>query len=383
MERVNMWRVQLFELNYDHREAEAVKAVVEGGWLTMGEKTVAFETEFEALLGSGHCTAVSSCTAALHMSLLALDVGPGDEVLVPGLTFVAAVNAVRMVGGTPVLVDCESYDVWNCGVENFAAGITPRTKAVTCVHYGGYPCRMDNLASLCREQGVPLIEDAAHSPGGTFGGQALGTWGDIGCFSFFTNKNLSVGEGGMLWTGDEELHRRLRYLRSHGMTSLTLDRHQGRAITYDVVRPGLNYRIDEMRAALGLIQLEKLAAANEERRRLVHYYHERMDEIDAVHVPFRRHDTGGGTYHIYPILLAEGVDRDAVVGALRARGVQASIHYPSIAEFQAYSDLQSDACPIASDISRREMTLPLFPTMGDEKVDIVCEALADSLAEVV
>lgn len=377
-----MWKVQLFELNYDDREPRAVRDVVESGWITMGQQTLDFEAAFEDLLGHGHCTAVSSCTAALHMSMMALDIGPGDEVIVPALTFIAAANAVRLVGATPVLSDCASHDDWNSGVEQIRARIGPRTKAITCVHYGGYPCEMDALVELAREHDLALVEDVAHAPGGLFRGRALGTWGDIGCFSFFTNKNLSVGEGGMLVTEDPELNQRLRHLRSHGMTTLTLDRHEGRAITYDVVRPGLNYRIDEMRAALGLVQLDKLAAGNAERRRLTRYYRQRLEQDDRVHVPFAGVDSSDATYHIFPVLLAAHVDRDAVVRALKARGVQASIHYPSIPSFQAYSDMVMEDCPVANHIARQELTLPLFPTMGDEKVDIVCNALVESLDEV-
>jgi len=376
-----MWNVPLFELNYDDREMKAVANVLESGWITMGPRTAEFESAFATLLGSGHCVAVSSCTAALHMAMLALGVGPGDEVLVPALTFVAAVNAVKLVGARPVLVDCESYDVWNCDAERMAERITSRTKAITCVHFAGYPCRVDELLTLCRDRAIPLVEDAAHAPGGTYKDLALGTWGDVGCFSFFTNKNLSVGEGGMVSTGDESLHARFRHLRSHGMTTLTLDRHKGRAVSYDVVRPGLNYRMDEMRAALGLVQLEKLEAANEERRRLTLLYHEQLDGIEAIHVPFRHYDEGRATYHIYPALLAEGINRAEVINSLKERGIQASVHYPSISKFAAHEDLGVSDCPVANDISEREITLPLFPTMGDEKVNLVCEALRETLAK--
>ena len=377
-----MWKVQLFELNYDERETRAVLEVLESGWITMGQRTVAFEEAFQRLQGGARCTAVASGTAALHLALLALEIGRGDEVIVPALTFVADANVVRLVGARPVLADCESRDIWNVGVEAIRARITPRTRAVICVHYAGYPCRMDDLVALCQERDLFLIEDVAHAPGGTFGDRPLGTLGDIGAFSFFTNKNLSVGEGGMVCTQRPELDERLRLLRSHGMTSLTLDRHEGRALSYDVLGPGLNYRIDEIRAALGLVQLEKLAAANEARRKLVHRYDERLRHVPEVHVPFRGYEPGRNTYHIYPILLDGGLDRDTLVGALRDRGIQASIHYPSFAGFSAYADVSEQDTPIAADISRRELTLPLYPTMGEEAIDTVCDALIDSLEQV-
>jgi len=218
-----MWKVQLFELNYDEREVRAVEEVVRSGWITMGPKTSEFESAFQTQLGGHRCTAVSSGTAALHLAVLALDLGPGDEVIVPALTFVADANAVRMAGAEPVFADCESLENWNVGVDSIRQRITDRTRAVVCVHYAGYACRMEELRALCDEKGLALVEDVAHAPGGTYGDRPLGTIGDVGCFSFFTNKNLSVGEGGMVAVGDPDLEATIRLLRSHGMTTLTLD----------------------------------------------------------------------------------------------------------------------------------------------------------------
>lgn len=377
-----MWKVQLFELNYDELEVRAVEEVVRSGWITMGPKTSEFEGAFQARLDGHMCTAVSSGTAALHLAVLALGVQPGDEVIVPALTFVADANAVRMVGAVPVFADCESMENWNIGVESIRQRITERTRAVICVHYAGYACRMTELRALCDEYGLALVEDVAHAPGGTHGDRPLGTIGDVGCFSFFTNKNLSVGEGGMVAVGDPDLDSRIRLLRSHGMTTLTLDRHEGRAISYDVLQPGLNYRIDEMRAALGLAQLTKLANANRQRAELTAQYDEILDEVEGLQRPFRDYEPGVNTYHIYPLILDERLDRDSLIGALRTRGIQASIHYPTIPGFTAYSREDPAATPLATEIAKRELTLPLYPTMGSEKVELVCEAIADSIREV-
>jgi len=376
-----MWKVQLFELNYDELEVQAVEEVVRSGWITMGPKTSEFESEFQRQLDGHMCTAVCSGTAALHLAMLALDLGPGDEVIVPALTFVADANAVRMVGAKPVFADCESLENWNIGVESIRQRITDRTRAVICVHYAGYACRMAELRSLCDENGLALVEDVAHAPGGMYGDRPLGTIGDVGCFSFFTNKNLSVGEGGMVAVGDADLDARMRLLRSHGMTTLTLDRHEGRAISYDVLQPGLNYRIDEMRAALGLVQLAKLTDANRRRAELSAYYDVLLDNVDGVQRPFRGYEPGVNTFHICPVILDEGLDRDSIIGALRTRGIQASIHYPAIPGFEAYSHHDSAQTPLATEISKRELTLPLYPTMGMDNVDLVCEAIADSIRE--
>jgi dTDP-4-amino-4,6-dideoxygalactose transaminase len=375
-----MWKVQLFELNYDERESKAIAEVLESGWITMGEKTRFFEILFAEFLGHEViATAVSSGTAALHMAILALGIGPGDEVIVPALTFVADINVVRLVGATPVLADCKSLSDWNMDPADIARKITPKTKAVMIVHYAGYPCDMDDLQKLCKEHNVYLIEDAAHAAGAAYRGQKCGTFSNIACFSFFTNKNLSIGEGGMYVTRSHELDQRGRYLRSHGMTTLTLDRHAGRAITYDVVQPGLNYRMDEMRAALGIVQLEKLPEANTQRKALVKRYIELLSNTHGISIPFRNLSNVEPAYHIFPVLLDAGIDRIYVINQLKDAGIQSSIHYPSFQDFTAYKGLNLSACPVAQDISHRELTLPLYPTMGFDNCQYVVDTLKDIL----
>ena len=193
------WKIQLFRLNYNHLENDAVTSVMHSRWLTMGEKTVCFENEFSEYLGyNSSCIAVSSCTAALHMSLLSLGVGPGDEVVIPGLTFIADANSVLLTGATPVTADCVSFDDWNISVATISKVITERTKAIIVVHFAGFPCNMASIRKFCSDQNIFLIEDVAHAPGASMDRRLCGTWGDIGCFSFFSNKNISIGEGGML-----------------------------------------------------------------------------------------------------------------------------------------------------------------------------------------
>lgn len=376
-----MWKVPLFELNYDERERQAVDGVLASGWITMGERTQTFEAAFEKRLGAGTlATAVSNGTAALHMAVLSLGIGAGDEVIVPALTFVADVNVVRMAGADPVTADCVSLDNWNIDPGDIVRKLTPRTRAVMIVHYAGYPCNMDALVALCREKQLFLIEDCAHAPGAAYRGRACGVFGDVACFSFFSNKNLSVGEGGMFVTRDERLHQKGRYLRSHGMSTLTLDRHKGRAVSYDVLEPGLNYRMDEMRAAIGLVQLEKLAAANSQRRQLTQHYHQALCGLKAISLPFAEQGDFLPSFHIYPVLLDPTLDRLAVIEALKNRGIQSSIHYPSFKEFAAYREqIGRYATPVADEISRRELTLPLYPTMGHGAVEYVASALREIL----
>ena len=365
-----MWKIQLFKLNFDSREVDAVRQTVESGWLTMGERITDFESGFSTYLGGGaQSLAVANGTAALHMALLALDVGPGDEVVIPALTFVADANAVRLVGAKPVLADCSSLDDWNMSVETIERCITPKTKAVMIVHYAGYPCDMPSIVDLCRRRDVRLIEDVAHAPGASVAGRSCGAWGDIGCYSFFSNKNLSIGEGGMVTSCSAELIQRMKYLRSHGMTTLTLDRHKGRAITYDVAEPGLNYRMDEMRASIGLVQLDKLPTGNARRKDLTDRYRSNLAG-SGISMP----------YHILPVLLPKDADRKAVIENMKAKGIQSSIHYPPFWNFTAYAGQYSpDDTPVAAEICERELTLPLYPTMSDEEVDLVTTSLLESL----
>ena len=371
-----MWKVQLFKLNYDERESQAVKDVVDSGWITMGEKSKCFEDSFSIMLGnSAKSTAVSSCTAALHMALLSLDIKPGDEVIIPALTFVADINVVRMVGATPVLADCKSYDNWNVSARTIREQISEKTTAVIVVHFAGYPCDMDKIVALCKEKNIHLIEDVAHAPGAKYKKQSCGTFGDYGCFSFFTNKNLSVGEGGMLVTSSDKLSQQAKFFRSHGMTTLTLDRHKGRAITYDVAQTGLNYRIDEMRSALGLIQLEKLSNANEQRKKLVERYIDKLYNAKGFSIPFLNLENIEPAYHIFPILLDKNIDRIKVIEQLKSDGIQSSIHYPAFKDFTAFKDIGLNEAPIAEEIALRELTLPLYPTMSEDEVDLVVESL--------
>ena len=378
-----MWSIQLFKLNFDQREIDAVTDVVAGGWLSMGEKTIAFETEFGEFLGDGaYCSTVANGTAALHMALLALDVGKGDEVIIPSLTFVADANVVDLVGANPILADCNSIDDWNMSAESIRALITARTKAVIIVHYAGFPCRdIVEISKLCMDRGIGLIEDVAHAPGASVDGKTCGTFGDIGCFSFFSNKNLSIGEGGMVSTLNPELNQKLRYLRSHGMTTLTLDRHEGRAITYDVAQPGLNYRMDEMRAAIGSVQLDKLPDGNAMRCLLTNRYRSNLAGT-SVRIPFEGHPENiKSVYHILPVLLPIGTDRVSVMGSLKEKGIQSSIHYPPFWDFTAYKgQFSPEDSPITADICQRQLTLPLFPKMTEDEVDRVTNALLEALS---
>lgn len=374
-----MWQIPLFELSYDQHEADAVNEVLAGRWLTAGPKTVEFEKRFSAYLKDNvYSCAVSSCTAALHVALLLGDIGPGDEVILPGLTFVADLNVVQMVGATPVVADCTSLTDWNISPADIALKITPETKAVIVVHYAGYPCDMDEITRLCREKDLLLIEDVAHAVGAEYKGRKCGAFGDMACFSFFSNKNLSVGEGGMFVCKNRELDQKARLFRSHGMTSMTIDRHEGKTISYDVVQPGLNYRIDELRSALGIVQLEKLDSNNERRKALTRLYMKQLQNIDDISFPWQdRLVDRTSSYHIFPVLLPREANRDKFMLHMKKHGIQTSCHYPAFRQFSFYKDKITGKIDTAEDISARVVTLPLFPDMSKEQVNQVTQRLAN------
>lgn len=374
------WKVQLFKLNYDEREYSAVQGVLESGWLTMGQKTLDFEEAFSRELGQdARCVAVANGTAALHIAILAAGVLPGDEVIVPSLTFIADLNAVRVSGGQVVLADITSRSDWSMDPADIEREITRKTKAVLIVHYAGYACDMDAILGICKKHDLKLIEDCAHAPGGEYAGRKLGTFGDLSAWSFFSNKNLAVGEGGMVVTRDPALYQTCKNLRSHGMTVASFDRIKGRAVSYDVLEPGFNYRIDEVRAALGLVQLSKLADSNRRRGEITARYFSRLDRIPGLTVPFRNFDRGLPTWHILPVLLPEGADRMKIVESMKADGVQTSIHYPSIQSFTAYKD-RVGPTPLSQYVSDHELTLPLYPGMSDADVDLVCASFEKALS---
>ena len=372
------WQIPLSDIDFGPEESLAVQKVLDGRWLTMGAVTQAFEQEFAAYIGSKHAIAVTNCTAALHLACLVLGLGSGDEVILPSLTFVATANAVRYVGATPVFADVESEQDLNISPRAIERCITGRTRAILVMHYGGFACDMTKIMALAKAHHLVVIEDAAHAIGSELEGRKLGTWGTIGCYSFFSNKNLTTGEGGMLVTDDDSIAKRLRLLRSHGMTAMTWDRHQGHGWSYDVVVLGYNYRIDEIRSALGRVQLSKLDRNNAFRRRLTALYRDYLQELaPEVTLPFEKAN-GVSACHLFPILLPKHNKRDAFMEQMKAQGIQTSIHYPPVHQFQAYSGIGQpvkDALRVTEEVASREVTLPLYPALTDEQVQIVAQAV--------
>ena len=331
---MSSWRVPLTDIAMPEQDVQAVLDCLESGWLTMGPRTKAFEEALAGYVGTPHAVTVSSGTAALHLACLAAGIGAGDEVIVPAFTFIASASAVRYVGATPVLCDIRGPHDFNLDPEDVAARITPRTRAVIAVHFCGYPADVLALRSLCDERGLILIEDCAQAISAQVdeSGRQVGTVGELGAFSFFSKKQLCVGEGGMVTTADDELAASVRLLRSHAMTSGTWERHSGRTDTYDVVGVGYNYRIDEPRAALGLSRLQRLEADIDRRRALVRSYRERLAGIPGLEIPLDETAVARSSHFAFPVLLADREARDRFRDRLKDDGMQTT-WYPALHSF--------------------------------------------------
>ena len=373
------WKVPLSDLLLDEALVADVARTVAEGWWSMGPRVEAFEEAFASSVGARHALAVANGTAALHLALLAAGCGPGDEVIVPSLNFVAAANSIAHAGATAVFCDIVGSEDLNADPADVAACITPRTKAILALHYGGFPCEIEALCELVDDRGLVVIEDAAHAPGAYRGARACGTFGLVGCYSFFANKNMPVGEGGMVVTDDDAAAASMRLLRSHGMTTLTWDRHRGHASSYDVVVKGYNYRLDELRATIGLHRLAGLAEENAGRRRAAARYRSRLADLEGVQVPFDGADQDGASHHLFVVVLPDGTDRDAVRTALAERRIQTSVHYPPIHQFTAHAASATRPLPRTDEVAPRVLTLPLFGHIRDDQIDAVTDALADAL----
>ncbi len=368
--------VPLSDILIDEEIEQAAAEAVRSGWWSMGPRVKEFEEAFAAACEAKTAFAVSSGTSALHLALLAVGCGPGDEVILPSLNFVAAANTIVHVGARPVFCDIRGTHDLNLDIHDVEAAITPATSAIVVLHYGGHACDIEAILELADRHGLAVIEDAAHALGARWKGKTCGTFGDVGCFSFFANKNLPTGEGGMLVTNDDALAERIRLLRSHGMTTLTWDRDRGHAHSYDVVEHGFNYRLDEVRAAIGLVQLRRLPEHNAARGRLVEQYRTALDGAAGIEMPFSSNGASESAHHLAVIVLPEGCSRRAFQEALADSGIQTSVHYPPIHSFSAYraSNGAQRPLPVTDLVAPRIVSLPLYPHMTPADVSAVVGA---------
>jgi dTDP-4-amino-4,6-dideoxygalactose transaminase len=368
------WKIALSDLDFGEAEENAALEVIHRRWLTMGEITQQFELEFAQLLSVRNAIAVTNATAGLHLACAASGIGVGDEVIVPSMTFVASANSVCYTGAKVRFADIYGENDLCVSPVSIESRINSHTKAIMVMHYAGYACNMPAILEIAHKNHLVVIEDAAHAAGASLAGKPLGTWGAFGVFSFFSNKNLATGEGGMIVTDDDDAAQRLRLMRSHGMTSLTLDRYRGHAFSYDVIELGYNYRIDEIRSAIGRVQLGKLMRNNARRRELSALYKlQIMENCPSIVIPFANHP-GITSAHIQPIILPRGCDRIQFMQSMKEQGIQTSIHYPPVHRFSIYRNLDNHL-PETEDAAAREVTLPLYPSMSDEDIRYITSAV--------
>jgi len=384
------WKYPLSDIDLGKEEEQEVLKVLRSRWLSTGPVTARFERAFSESLGGGYAIAVSNGTAALHLALAGLSLKEGDEIVLPSLTFVATANAILYVGAKPVFADIVGLDDLNISPQEIEKKITKRTKAILVMHYGGYPCDMKSIMGIAKRYGLFVIEDAAHAPGAEYQGRKCGLIGNIGCFSFFSNKNLVTGEGGMVVTHNKELSEKVRRMRSHGMEMLSWDKYRGRLSSYDIEGLGYNYRTTEIQSALGLAQLKKLDRNNRKRKTLVEAYRKELQEVKGISIPFLQFQ-GHPSYHLFPILVhnkqkaLSSILRDRVMEGLRNFKIQTSVHYPPVHLFSLYRKnfgYKKGMLPKTEEVSRREITLPLHPRMDGKDVKWIAKKVKKVIKEI-
>jgi dTDP-4-amino-4,6-dideoxygalactose transaminase len=369
-----------FRAAVDEDDIAAVAQAMRSGWLTSGPRALELETRLRDYLGANHSIVVSSCSEAMMLCLKALGIGPGDEVITSPITFASTVHAIIHNGATPVLADIEN-DTFGVDPDDVLRRITPKTKAIMPVHFGGQACRIADILEIARARGLDVVEDAAHSFGARAGGQLIGRFGRATAFSFYATKNLTTAEGGAITTDDDKLARKLRLLGYHGMSRDSWSRYSDKGSWYyQVELPGYKCNLSDLHAALGLTQLAKIDALLDRRRAVADGLTRALSGCDAVELP-REYPGNWHTWHLYAIRLRTGalrIGRDDFIRALRAENIGTSVHFIPIHHhpfFRPY--LRGDAAyPRADDYYARCISLPIFPDMGEDDVRDVADAVA-------
>jgi dTDP-4-amino-4,6-dideoxygalactose transaminase len=375
---VSDWQVPLSAVRLTDADIEAAVDVYRSGWLSMGPRTQELENAFSEYTGSGHCVAVSSCTAGLHLAMSGVGLGPGDEAIVPSITFVASVNAIAYTGARPVFAEIAAVDRPWLSAETAERAITPDTKAIVGVSYGGHPGEIEGLKELAEDRGLALIEDAAHGSGSWLGDRHLGTFGVAGAISFSAGKNLGIGEGGVVLTDDDELAERARLMRWHGVTRSIWERHRTGTESYDVSGLGFNYRIDDPRAALALSRLGRLDDDNRRRARIESVYRDQLGELAGLSLLAAPPESARVSHSMFVVVVDEGVDRDAFRDSLAKSGIQTSVHFSPVHRFELYAGSGANL-PVTDAFAARAVSLPMFAEMEEGQQAKVIEAVREAL----
>lgn len=362
-------------------EIQSVAEVMRSGWIGTGPKAAEFESVFKKYIGTDHAIALNSCTAALHLSLLALGIKAGHEVITTPLTFCATANAIIHTGAKPVFVDVER-ETMNINPALIEKAITPRTMAIIPVHLAGRPCNMEEIMRIAKKHGLFVIEDAAHCIEGWYKGQKIGAIGDIGCFSFYVTKNITTSEGGMVTTNDPWIADRIKISALHGMSRDAWKRYSDIGFKqYQVVTPGFKYNMTDIQAAIGLEQMKKIKHFHEIRRDIWTHYNRQFSHIDKMTLPIAYHPNHTHAYHLYTILVE---NRDEVQRKLQEKNIGTGIHFVSLHQHEYYKKTygyKPEDFPEARHISDRTLSLPLSPALSDEDVNDVVKAVKEVVAK--
>lgn len=369
-------RIPLFRPAMTDQELNAVKDTLFSGWIGLGPKTQEFEEKFAEYVGAKYAVGLNSCTAALHLALRALDLKPKDEVITTSLTFVSTNHAVLYNGARPVFADIKK-DTLNMDVEDIKKKITPRTKVILPVHYGGHPVELDEIMDIARTKKIYLIDDAAHACGAEYKGKKIGSFGDITCFSFHAVKNLSVGEGGMITTNNQDFAERIRRLRWMGINKSTWDRAKNKKVygwEYEVDELGFKEHLDDIHSAIGLVQLKRLKSLNERRREIVEIYNKAFRGADWIETPVEKSYVRS-SFHLYVIKVPARL-RDKIIDHLAAKGISAGVHYFPNHLYSIYKPYRK-RLPVTESIYKCIITLPLYPELTDSQVNQVSQAVLE------
>ena len=387
-----MKQIPFAKVACDGNELKYLREVLESGWLTTSEKAHRFEKEFAACVDARFAYAVNSCTAALHLALEAVGVGPGDKVLVPTMTFTATAEVVRYLGADPIFIDVEYGScLVNQAILAQSLNDHPDVKAFMPLHYGGQAVPISSadsfgLLDLCRERGIRMVEDAAHAFPTKCNGRMIGGIGDIACFSFYANKTITTGEGGMLTTNDEQIASRVKIMRLHGINRDVWDRYTAGKVSweYDVVAPGYKYNMPDVAAAIGLAQLERADLYRTERERCAQFYYDRLGAIDCIDLPLLHVPIADHAWHLFHIILKDNapVSRNHFIELMAERGIGTSVHYKPLHRMTYYREqygLRPEDYPNAERIWKGCVSLPIYPSLTDEDLDYICSNVAEIL----
>lgn len=388
MSKASVRHIPFSKVDCSGNELKYVKEVIESGWLTTAGKCVEFEKQFGGRVGGKYACAVNSATAALHLAAEALGIGPGDKVFVPTMTFTASAEVIRYLGADPVFLDVE-YGTCLVTPEilETAARKHPGAKAFVLVHFGGQAADMEGILAVCHKHGIKLIEDAAHAFPTRYKGKMIGAFGDITCFSFYANKTITTGEGGMLVADDEAIYKRVKTMRLHGINRDIWDRFTAKKANweYDVVAPGFKYNMPDINAAIGLAQLERADEFRIGRQRCADFYSRNLANVTELDLPVCKGPRDEHSWHLFWVVLNKkaGIDRNAFIERLNEAGVGTSVHYKPLHRMTYYRErygLTPDLYPDAERHWEGVVTLPVYPSLPDEDLAYVCDTIKKVLS---